>query len=79
MEQAEQAFDDAIKTAMSEAKKTGNRYFVLYPYIANLNSTNDMTHLVVPVVHEDFLEGEKVAFTVYPHGAITYGNTKIYK
>ncbi len=65
--------DDAIATAVSEAAKTRQKYYILHPYIANPKILS-MIHLVVPMVHQDSLEpGETVALTVFPDGNIRQG------
>jgi hypothetical protein len=69
-------FANAIITAMFAAEKTGTRYFVLFPYVANAGYDKDDVFLVVPVIQEGATEGteiNEVAFTVYPDGTIKWG------
>lgn len=76
-----ETFQDAMKVALDGAKSTGKRYFILFPEIANKGFSKESVHLLVPVIHEDALEGgeaEDIAFTVYPTGQITWGNTARY-
>ena len=75
MEKEKEAFQDAVQIALAEAKKTGKRYFILFPYIAN-PGVPSICHLIVPLLHEDAATGrerEDIAFTVYPNGSITWG------
>ena len=74
-------FKDAMETAIAEAAKTGKRYFVLFPYIANVidgKPNGGEIFLGVPVIHEMAVEGDErqdIAFTVYPNGTVAYGET----
>jgi hypothetical protein len=76
-------FQDAFETALAESKKTGKRYLVLFPSIANKHhgSPQDI-FLIVPVVSEvclDEVEKEDVAFTIYPTGQICWGYTILHR
>jgi hypothetical protein len=72
-----ETFKDAMQVALDNAKKTGERYFILFPAIAN-PGLRDVCHLLVPVLHESAIEPnelEDIAFTVYPNGTVCWGNT----
>ena len=77
----QESFRDSIESAIECAKKTGKKYFVFCPYIANKYNhvgmeAGSLIHLVTGLVIEDAIQPEEVqdvAFTVYPTGVIRYG------
>ncbi len=71
----QEAFRDAVEVCLKEATATKKKYYVFYPYIANINLPS-LCHLVVPLSVYDALEpGEEsfVALTVFPNGDIRQG------
>lgn len=77
-----ETFKDAIETAIEAARKTGHRYFILFPSIANAGFREEDVHLLVPLLHQDAIcpdEREDIAFTVFPNGVIRWGEHKTAK
>ena len=73
-----ETFAHAMQTALEEAKKTGDCYYVLFPYIANPSHGAESVHLVAPIMSEHGIhenEKDQIAFTIFPNGRIEYGDS----
>lgn len=74
MNSEREVFENAMDAAITQARLTGDRIFVLFPVIENQK-------LVVSIVQDGNQTAEQaqnIAFTIYPTGQIMFGNSAKY-